>query len=46
MNVRIAQPEDAAAVQAIYAPIVADTPISFAVEVRAGTHTGGHSNGW
>ena len=33
MNIRIATPDDAAAVQAIYAPVVADTPISFEVEV-------------
>lgn len=35
MNIRIATPEDAAAVHAIYAPLVATTPISFETEPPA-----------
>lgn len=31
-SIRIAHPDDAAAVQAIYAPVVRDTPISFEVD--------------
>lgn len=33
MKIRVATPQDAAAVQAIYAPVVRDTPISFEEQV-------------